>query len=933
MEKDELLPQYSEVVRPWTNKRRRRRVFRLVAAACLGYFGFAAYKIASNTERSSSQLSITRLQEEYAVCSTLRSVPKDPSGPRDFNERWVNGTKPLLIKNATIWTGEPAAGTSAEDARLGKGYSWIASDVFIDRGIIQKVDTEILIESLPKACEVFNAEGRQLTAGIVDMHSHAGLGSLGNLQGDENELSSDITPYVRSLDSLDPLHPEIQWIKSGGVTTSLLLPGSGNNIGGEAFVVKFAVGNDSGRTELSQLDMLADPEHNWRYIKMACGENPKRVYGKVGEQGPFSRMGESWEFRHAFEQASTLIKSQDDWCNAADVVGAENMGSYLPQDLKWETLGAVLRGQVRVNTHCYTIPDLEAFVRHTNEFKFRVRAFHHAHQTYLVPEVLKRAWGGAPAAALFADNMYYKVEAYTASEQAGKVLYENGLTPVYVSDNPVLNSQHVKFEAAKAYKNGLPYHVALAGVTSAPADLLGLGERIGKIKAGFDADIVVWDSDPLSVGAAPVQVWIDGASQFQDPVLLEKPFTPPIKPDAELGNIKGNVELRQDVVFTGVSRIDLPGLANTYENPVTVVVSNGAITCAGSCAEDLETAMESKIKVVSLNNGYLIRPFTAFGSSLGLEEIMAEDDTQDGEVTNEVWVRALDGLLFDNKQTGAAYSHGVTKAISPPQGFRGISTGFRTGAKHALEKDAVFADEVAVHYDLSLGAKGGKTPSISSAVGTLRRSLMEALHSNETIKDPSSEKAFLKKVVAGKIPLVLNVHSADTMASIIRLKKEVEGAGLHGEDVSLRLIIYGAAESHLVADELAAADIPVVLAPLLAYSQSWDQRRSLTGAPLTNGTAIDHLLAAGVATAIGVVEVWETRDLPLLAGVAFKNSEGKLSEKEALGLIGSNIYKMLGLDAEDNAMDDFVVYEGSPLEIGSQIRAVGNGEGGVSVWV
>jgi len=245
--------------------------------------------------------------------------------------------------------------------------------------------------------------------------------------------------------------------------------------------------------------MLADPEKNWRYMKMACGENAKRVYGKMGRSfGPFSRLGEAWYFRHAFEQASDLVKAQDDWCNTADRIGAESMSSYLPQNLRWESLGAVLRGQVHVNTHCYTIPDLEAFVRHTNEFKFPVRAFHHAHQTYLVPEILKRAWGGRPpAAALFADNMYYKVEAYTASEKAGKILYENGITPVYVSDNPVLNAQHVVFEAAKAYRNGLPYNVAIAGVTSAPAELLGLGERIGKVKVGFDADIVVWDSDPL----------------------------------------------------------------------------------------------------------------------------------------------------------------------------------------------------------------------------------------------------------------------------------------------------------------------------------------------------------------------------------------------------------------------------------------------------
>lgn len=161
-------------------------------------------------------------------------------------------------------------------------------------------------------------------------------------------------------------------------------------MGGEAYLIKHAVGKGDGRPETSARDLLADPDQTWRYMKMACGENPKRVYGKTGENhGPYSRMGESWAFRHAFEQARELITRQDDWCAAASSLGVENMKEYLPVDLRWESLSAALRGQVHINTHCYTIPDLEAMVDHTNEFNFSVRAFHHAHQTYLVPEVCR----------------------------------------------------------------------------------------------------------------------------------------------------------------------------------------------------------------------------------------------------------------------------------------------------------------------------------------------------------------------------------------------------------------------------------------------------------------------------------------------------------------------------------------------------------------
>jgi hypothetical protein len=372
-------------------KIRRSRAIRLMFLACVGFIAWAQYQQLRSSKSTvpASTLSLERLQQDLATCSVLQKKPEDPIGlGRKVNARYINGHKPTLIRNATVWIGEPAAGTSEEDAHSGKGYSWITSNVFIQYGLIQSVGADISLNSLPRDTITWDAKGRQLTAGIIDMHSHAGVYGLPGLWGnsDGNEMSSDITPYARSIDGLDPFDHQIQVIKSGGVTTSLVLPGSGNNIGGEAYVIKHAVGKADGREEISATDMLADPDRNWRYMKMACGENAKRVYGRVG-RGPFSRMGESWYFRHAFEQAAKIVRQQDDWCAAARSLGVESMTTYLPQELEWESLGAVLRGQVHVNTHCYTVPDLEAYIDHTNEFKFPVRAFHHAHQTFLVPEV------------------------------------------------------------------------------------------------------------------------------------------------------------------------------------------------------------------------------------------------------------------------------------------------------------------------------------------------------------------------------------------------------------------------------------------------------------------------------------------------------------------------------------------------------------------
>ena len=376
--------------------RRRARTLRLLALGCLCFIAFAQWKQLTSTPSpapttglTAHGLSLARLQSDLATCAALRKKPQDPIGAgRTRNARYLDGHAPTLIRNASVWVGEPAEGTPPDAARKGHGYSWVAADVYLEHGLIQRVAPSIARESVAADALVYDAAGRPLTAGIIDMHSHAGVGALPGLDGSEdtNEMAGDITPYVRSIDGLHPGDPQIQVIKSGGVTTSLILPGSANNMGGEAYVIKHAVGKADGRNETSAVDMLADPDRNWRFMKMACGENPKRVYGRTGKGGPTSRLGESWEFRHAFEQAARLVREQDDWCDAA-ALGVERVKGYLPQELRWESLGALLRDQVRLNTHCYTIPDLEAFVDHTNEFKFKVRAFHHAHQTYLVPEV------------------------------------------------------------------------------------------------------------------------------------------------------------------------------------------------------------------------------------------------------------------------------------------------------------------------------------------------------------------------------------------------------------------------------------------------------------------------------------------------------------------------------------------------------------------
>ncbi|KAI5457764.1 hypothetical protein BGZ63DRAFT_364196 [Mariannaea sp. PMI_226] len=924
---------------------RRSRGLRLFALVCLAFIAFSQWRQMRPAGNPQTVLSLKKLNEDLATCKKLRTKPQDPVGlGRDKNARYINGGKPTLIKNATIWIGEPVHGTSEEDARAGKGWQWVSGDVLLEHGLIKRVEPSIPVSTLGEDTVVYNADGRQLTSGIIDMHSHIGVYPLPGLSGnsDGNEVGDNITPWARAIDAFYPFDTQIRVIKSGGVTTSLVLPGSGNNIGGEAYLVKHAVGKPDGRKEISAQDLLADPERNWRYMKMACGENAKRVHGGIGKL-PSSRMGESYDFRHAFEQARELIQKQDDWCHKAETLGVESLDDYLPQPIAWEALAAALRGKVHINTHCYTVPDLEAMVDHTNEFEFPIRAFHHAHQTFLVPEILKRTWGGRPpASALFADNMWYKTEAYIGSEYAGKILYENNLTAVYVSDNPVLNAQHVLFEAAKAYHYGLPYHAALSGVTSAPADLLGMGNRLGKVKPGFDADVVVWDSDPLSVGATPLQVWIDGTPQFEDPVQLSKPLEAPMTPDRSLAEDAKDPVKNRDVLFTGVQKVLLSDDKEVESNkkPFNVVISGGKMTCIGSCEVEFKEASTSGVKIVNLKNGYLFHAITAAAGTLGLNAIDAESSTDNGG-NRQTFSRAIDGLMLDTKKLHVASRYGVTRAISAPKftgqaTHFGTSVGFVTSALTSLEEGAVFASDMAVHYTLDLNVRA--VGSYSGAFGALRSKLIAAAISTGPILDPFSEGAYLRKVLNGERVLALTINSADGIATALKIKSEIEDLLLTGKSTvkapsRINLAIIGGAESYLVAKELAAASVGVILAPLQSIGEAWDTHRVLTGAPLTNGTTIDVLIDAGVVVAIGLHEDWELHDLGFAAGTVFKNAGGRLSEKAALDLISTNIYQILGLK-NNEAQDEghFVVSEGSPLEVGHRIKAVGSGKKEVAVF-
>ncbi|KAJ7164022.1 carbohydrate esterase family 9 protein [Mycena crocata] len=901
-----------------------------LAGLCLCFLSYFYYPRAKLSTFSAAHESIA---------SRCRGLQMEAGPPEDFHtrtesDRFVPGTRPHLIQNATLWTGG------------GNGTEIIKGDVLIDKGLIKGVGhlgSASLLKMFGSELVVIDAKGAWVTPGIVDIHSHLGDASSPELNGaiDDNSPKGTIQPWLRSLDGLNTHDDSYPLSIAGGVTTALILPGSGNAIGGQAFVIKLRKTPERSSTSMVleapyQINSsFPDPTRppRWRHMKHACGENP-RWYGDT-------RMDTIYAFREAYNTASQIKKSQDSYCTKALSDEWEGLGEF-PESLQWEALVDVVRGRVKVQIHCYEAVDFDGLVRLSNEFKFPISAFHHASEAYLVPNLIKKTYGPTPAIALFATNARYKREAYRGSEFAPRILSENGFTVLMKSDHPVQNSRHLIYEAQQAYIYGLPENLAIAAVTSNSAEVMGMAHRLGYVKQGWDADLVIWDSHPLALGATPKQVLIDGIPQLTSPYVLEKPETfqrsPPVpnfdKEAKEAVEYDGLPPLTpttitsQPVVFINVRSVFAHGAAGVEEQFSvpdsstlgTVVAENGRIICNGVCAMDVANAT-----VIDLHSGSISPGLVSFGSPLGLEHIAAEDSTVDGPVYDPLSpngvpaivggdgaiIRAMDGLMFQTRDALLAYRAGVTSAIVAPSSygvFGGLGVAFSLGAAHKLERGAVLQEVTAVHMRVVQSLSG---PSVSTQIALLRRLLLRP------VDGPS--KVWFQKVTDGEVPIVVESHSADIIASLILLKKEVENA----KGNTIQMTITGAAEAHLLAKELGEAGVGVILNPVRPFPFLWEDRRLLPGPPLTEHTTLTTLMAQNVTVGVGVLEIWDARNTRFDIAWASYAAGGKMSQKELMALGSTNIIKLLSGGSRIQQQTDLVATSGGHLlDFGSKVVAV-----------
>jgi imidazolonepropionase-like amidohydrolase len=380
----------------------------------------------------------------------------------------------LLVKNATIWT-SAAAGVLPE------------ADLLVRAGKIEQVGKNL---SAPAGATVIDATGRHVTAGLIDCHSHIAI------QRGVNEGGSSVTVEVRVADALDPTDIDLYRQLGGGVTTSHLLHGSANAMGGQNAVIKLRWGQPAG----ALLFEGAQPG-----VKFALGENPTRANGFAARtRYPGSRMGVRETMLDAFKRAADYEHA---W--------AEFKAGRAPlpprRDLRMEATAEILRGERLIHIHSYRQDEILMFIRLAQELKLPVATFQHILEGYKVAPEIAQLGAGASG---FADWWAYKHEVIDAIPFNGAMLHRAGVITSFNSDNAEM-ARRLNTEAAKAVKyGGLKPEEALAFVTINPAKQLRIADRVGSLEPGKDADFVIWNAHPLSSSARPEQTWIDGRRYF-----------------------------------------------------------------------------------------------------------------------------------------------------------------------------------------------------------------------------------------------------------------------------------------------------------------------------------------------------------------------------------------------------------------------------------
>lgn len=430
------------------------------------------------------------------------SVPADPF-PSTYR---AYASVTTVIRNVNIYNGA--------------GRKIIGGAVRLENGKVAEIGQTVAV---PTGARVIEGQGKWLTPGIIDIHSHLGDYPAPGVQAhsDGNEATGPNRSEVWAEHSIWPQDPQFTRALAGGVTTLHVLPGSANLFGGRGVTLR----NVLGRTAQDMKFPGAKPS-----LKMACGENPKRVYGSKG-QSPATRMGNIAVARQVWADAQGYKRRWDDYTKRA------RAGSAKPTDaprreLANDTLMGVLNGDILLQQHCYRADEMANIVAMSKEFGYKIAAFHHAVEAYKIADLMRAE---TICGAVWADWWGFKMESYDGINENAAMLQAAGTCTIIHSDDAD-GIQRLNQEAAKAAAAGrragiaLPPEVVWEWVSLNPAKGLGIADQTGSLEPGKRADVVLWNGEPFSVYSRPEVVWIDGAVMYDSADPTKRPVT-----DFELG--------------------------------------------------------------------------------------------------------------------------------------------------------------------------------------------------------------------------------------------------------------------------------------------------------------------------------------------------------------------------------------------------------------
>ena len=397
-------------------------------------------------------------------------------------------TSSTLITNATVLTG---TGERLDDA-----------DVLLVGGKVQQVGKDLTAT----ADITIDAQGKWVTPGIIDVHSHLGAYPSPSVEShqDGNEMTSPNTAEVWVEHSVWPQDPGFNRAREGGITSLQILPGSANLFGGRGVTLK----NVPAHT----MQGMKFPDAPYG-LKMACGENPKRVYGRQGVL-PSTRMGNMAGYRMALAEAAEYKRAWDKY--DADYEAGLNPEAPV-RDIKHDTLRGVLEGEVRIHNHCYKAEEMAMMIDLSKEFNYDAGTFHHGVEAYKIADLLAQ---NGSCAALWPDWWGFKMEAYDMVQENVAIVdaVKNSCAVVHSDSDTTI--QRLNQEAGKvmyrANENGfdISEQHAIKWITANAAKSLGIDDKTGSLEAGKQGDVVIWNQSPFSVYAKAEQVFVDGAKVY-----------------------------------------------------------------------------------------------------------------------------------------------------------------------------------------------------------------------------------------------------------------------------------------------------------------------------------------------------------------------------------------------------------------------------------